>query len=169
MTNSPSKTGCVILAAFLLALTLAAGGVGFAAHELNPATVLERQQAIEEQRQKATRDDAFWRSVMPAQVDAYLSRRRLKAHTPNTVTDPQRLRAILARIRQDGYAGLEEEYVLGGSATAAPVLQSDGTVIAALNVGTVSSRYPAAKRRIIAAVVRAAARISQRLGYRRAA
>lgn len=104
-----------------------------------------------------------------AQVDAYLSRRRLKAHTPNTVTDPQRLRAILARIRQDGYAVLEEEYVLGGSATAAPVLQSDGTVIAALNVGTVSSRYPAAKRRIIAAVVRAAARISQRLGYRRAA
>lgn len=105
----------------------------------------------------------------PASVDAYFSRRRLKAYTPNTVTDHHKLRTILARIRQDGYAVLEEEFVLGGSATAAPVLQSDGTVVAALNVGTVSSRYPAAKRRIIAAVVGAAARISQRLGYRRAA
>lgn len=104
-----------------------------------------------------------------ASIDAYLARTRLKAYTPHTVTDPQKLRAILARVRDDGYAVLEQEYVIGGSATAAPVLLHDGTVIAALNVGTVSSRYPAAKRRIIAAVTRAAVRISQRLGYRRAA
>jgi class 3 adenylate cyclase len=45
----------------------------------------------------------------------------------------------------------------------------DGTVVATLNVGTVSARYPAAKSRIIAGVVRAAAAISKRLGYRRAA
>jgi DNA-binding IclR family transcriptional regulator len=49
------------------------------------------------------------------------------------------------------------------------VLGGDGTVIAALNVGTVSARYPAAKSRIIAGVVRAAAAVSQRLGYRRSA
>jgi IclR family pca regulon transcriptional regulator len=72
-------------------------------------------------------------------------------------------------VATEGYAVLEEEYVLGGSATAAPVLGGDGTVVAALNVGTVSARYPAAKPRIIAGVVRAAATISQRLGYRRAA
>lgn len=105
----------------------------------------------------------------PAQIDAYFARTRLKAHTPHTVTDPQKIRATLARIRHDGYAVLDQEYVLGGTATAAPVLQRDGTVIAALNVGTVSSRYPAAKRRIIAGVTQAAQRISQRLGYRRAA
>jgi IclR family transcriptional regulator, pca regulon regulatory protein len=49
------------------------------------------------------------------------------------------------------------------------VFGANGTVVAALNVGTVSARYPAAKPRIIAGVVRAAATISQRLGYRRAA
>lgn len=109
---------------------------------------------------------AYWD---PVSTESYLTRTKLKAYTPNTVTDPQKLRQLLARVRQDGYAVLEEEYVLGGSATAAPVLHRDGTVVAALNVGTVSSRYPQSKRRIIAAVVRAAARISQRLGYRRAA
>jgi IclR family transcriptional regulator, pca regulon regulatory protein len=38
-----------------------------------------------------------------------------------------------------------------------------------LNVGTVSARYPAAKPRIVAGLVRAAATIGQRLGHRRAA
>jgi DNA-binding IclR family transcriptional regulator len=109
---------------------------------------------------------AFWDKKS---TDAYLMRTRLRAHTPRTVTDVGKLRAILARVAADGYAVLEEEFVLGGSATAAPVLGGDGTVIAALNVGTVSARYPAAKSRIIAGVVRTAAAVSQRLGYRRTA
>jgi DNA-binding IclR family transcriptional regulator len=109
---------------------------------------------------------AFWDKKS---ADAYLMRTRLRAYTPRTVTDVGKLRAILAKVAAAGYAVLEEEYVLGGSATAAPVLGGDGTVVAALNVGTVSARYPAAKTRIVAGVVRAAATISQRLGYRRAA
>jgi DNA-binding IclR family transcriptional regulator len=109
---------------------------------------------------------AFWDKKSTA---AYLMRTRLRAHTPRTVTDAAKLRAILAKVAADGYAVVEEEYVLGGSATAAPVFGANGTVVAALNVGTVSARYPAAKPRIIAGVVRAAATISQRLGYRRAA
>ena len=109
---------------------------------------------------------AFWDKKSTA---AYLMRTRLRAHTPNTITDAGKLRALLTRVAADGYAVLEEEYVLGGSATAAPVFGGDGTVVAALNVGTVSARYPAAKSRIIRGVVRAAATISQRLGHRRAA
>src|SRR5437899_10316715 len=102
-------------------------------------------------------------------TDAYFMRPRLRAYTPRSVTDVGKLRRIVAKVAADGYAVLEQEYVLGGSATAAPVFGGDGTVVAALNVGTVSARYPAAKSRIIAGVVRAAATISQRLGYRRAA
>lgn len=109
---------------------------------------------------------AFWDKKS---TDAYLMRTRLRAHTPKTVTDVGKLQAILAKAAADGYVVLEEEYVLGGSATAAPVFSGDGTVVAALNVGTVSARYPAAKPKIISSVVRAAATISQRLGYRRAA
>ena len=109
---------------------------------------------------------AFWDKKS---TDAYLLRTRLRAYTPRTVTNVGKLRAILAKVAADGYAVLEEEYVLGGSATAAPVFGGDGTVVAALNVGTVSTRYPAAKSRIVSGVIRAAATISQRLGHRRAA
>jgi DNA-binding IclR family transcriptional regulator len=109
---------------------------------------------------------AFWDKKS---VDAYLMRTRLRAYTPRTVTDVARMRTILAKVAADGYAILEEEYVLGGSATASPVFGGDGTVVAALNVGIVSARYPAAKARIIRSVIRAAGAISQRLGHRRAA
>jgi DNA-binding IclR family transcriptional regulator len=109
---------------------------------------------------------AFWDKKS---ADAYLLRTRLRPYTPRTVTNVAKLRAILARVVADGHTILEEEYVLGGAATAAPVFGGDGTVVAALNVGTVSARYPAARSRIIAGVVRAAATISQRLGHRRAA
>jgi IclR family transcriptional regulator, pca regulon regulatory protein len=109
---------------------------------------------------------AFWDKKS---TDAYLMRTRLRAHTARTVTDRGKLRAVLAKVAVDGFAVLEEEFVLGGSATAAPVLAGDGTIVAALNVGTVSARYAAGKSRIIAGVVRAAATISHRLGCRRAA
>jgi len=71
MTSSPSKNGCILLAAFLLALALAAGGVGFTLHEADPATHLARLQQVEEARQAAERTDLFWRSVQPAQVLAF--------------------------------------------------------------------------------------------------
>jgi IclR family pca regulon transcriptional regulator len=51
--------------------------------------------------------------------------------------------------------------VLGGLAT---TLGGDGTIVAGLNVGTVSARYSTGKSRIITGGVRAAATISQRLG-----
>jgi DNA-binding IclR family transcriptional regulator len=102
-------------------------------------------------------------------VEAYLSRTRFKAMTPHTVTDPARLRAILQQVRRDGYVVIEQEFVIGGSAAAAPVFGRDGRVVAVLNVGAVSPRFFAASRKIIAGVTRAAATISQRLGYRRAA
>ena len=109
---------------------------------------------------------AFWDKKS---TDAYLIAHAIARPHAENRDRPGKLRAILAKVAADGYAVLEEEFVLGGSATAAPVLGGDGTIVAALNVGTVSARYPAAKSRIIAGVVRAAATISQRLGYRRAA
>ena len=71
MTNSPSKNGCIILGLFLFALAVVLVAGGFVAHEVNPARVAERQQAIEEARAAAARDDAFWRAVQPAQVVAF--------------------------------------------------------------------------------------------------
>ncbi len=96
----------------------------------------------------------------------YFERLRPRAYTPYTVTDVAKLRAIVAAVRQRGHAIVEQEFAVAGTATAAPVRDRDGRVIAALNVGTLSAQFPAARARIVAATLAAAERIGQRLGYR---
>ena len=46
----------------------------------------------------------------------------LRPRTAKTITDPQRLRAEVARVREDGYAVERQEVVLGYGAVGAPVL-----------------------------------------------
>jgi DNA-binding IclR family transcriptional regulator len=106
---------------------------------------------------------AFWDARARAR---YFERLTPVAHTPYTVTDVAKLRAIVNGVRQRGYAIVEQEFAVAGTATAAPVRDRDGRVIAALNVGTLSAQFPAQRTRIIAATRAAAERIAQRLGYR---
>ena len=99
-------------------------------------------------------------------VDAYFARTQIVAYTPFTVTEPSRLRDMLAQVRRDGIAINDQEYVLGATGIAAPVRDHDGAVVAALNLGTLTMRYQLRRDEIIAAVKDAADRISQRFGYR---
>ena len=101
----------------------------------------------------------------PGIVDRYLARTKLRPLTPHTVIDPEKLRESLSRIRRQGFDVVEEELTIGGSGAAAPVFGVDGKCRAALNVATVSQRFPAARERIIAALRSAANEVSRRLGH----
>jgi IclR family transcriptional regulator, pca regulon regulatory protein len=98
-------------------------------------------------------------------IDAYLDRTELVAHTPFTVTDPARLREILAATHRDGVAISNQEFVFGSTGVAAPVRNREGEVIAALNLGTITIRFELKKAAIVAAVKQAANRLSRRLGW----
>jgi len=76
----------------------------------------------------------------PAELDQYLARTKLRPMTENTVTSVKRLRAILADVRQAGYAINDEELELGLRSIAVPVRGASGTVLAALNVGAQAAR-----------------------------
>ncbi len=105
----------------------------------------------------------------PASVEGYLTRTRLVAYTPFTVTDPERLREILARVRQEGVAVNDQEFVAGASGIAAPVHDREGEVTAALNLGTPTARFHMRREEIVVAVKRAAAEVNSRLGQPRRA
>ncbi|GAA2654286.1 IclR family transcriptional regulator domain-containing protein [Streptomyces vastus] len=62
------------------------------------------------------------------------------ALTPRTITDPSSLTAVLDRVRQDGYALVDEELEEGLRSIAVPVRDRTGTVVAAVNVAMHSSR-----------------------------
>lgn len=93
----------------------------------------------------------------------------LRQVTACTVTDPDRILAIVEEAAQRGYVIAAEEAALGGTGVAAPVFDQRGVVIGAVNVSCVTSRVPEKRAAIIDAVVDAAAEIGRRaLGCRSA-
>ncbi len=65
----------------------------------------------------------------------------LKAYTPNTLVDPDALRASLAEIRRQGYALSSSELTPGMSALSVPLRNSNHEVVAALSLAGPSERF----------------------------
>lgn len=86
------------------------------------------------------------------------------ALTRHTVTDPDEILRIVARARTDGYAIVMEEFALGGTGVAAPILDADGHALGALNIGCVTARFEDKRDRVIATVQVGAQTIAARMG-----
>lgn len=107
-------------------------------------------------------------AFLPAtEIERYLSGGPLRRFTPDTITDPGHLRDELARIRKRGYAVSRQEVYVGARGVAAPILGSNGQVIASLGASGPMHRLTAVKAEDIAPeVVQHARQISVELGYR---
>jgi IclR family pca regulon transcriptional regulator len=73
-------------------------------------------------------------------LDDYLAAVDLRPITRRTVTDPNRLRTVLRRVRSQGYALVDQELEEGLRSLAVPVRDADGAVTAAMNVSAHASR-----------------------------
>jgi IclR family transcriptional regulator, pca regulon regulatory protein len=73
-------------------------------------------------------------------LDSYLDTVELKPLTARTVTDPAKLRSTLTRIRNQGFAVVDQELEEGLRSMAVPIRDGSGTVIAAMNVSARTSR-----------------------------
>jgi DNA-binding IclR family transcriptional regulator len=77
----------------------------------------------------------------PAAIAAYLARPMAKLTTA-TVTQPARVKRRLAGIRRDGYVWTIGEFDDGITSVAAPVVDANGTTVAALHCHGPSYRFP---------------------------
>jgi DNA-binding IclR family transcriptional regulator len=107
-----------------------------------------------------------WRDAL--EIDELLDTERLIRFTEYTRTDHRQIKAVLAEVRQRGYAESHQEYDLAQSAVAAPVFSSEATVRQVLCClgfpRDLESRGPA---KIGELMRRAAGRITDRTGGRR--
>jgi IclR family pca regulon transcriptional regulator len=87
------------------------------------------------------------------------------ALTRHTVTDRQELLRVIGQVRQQGYSVVMEEFALGGTGVAVPVLDAEGRAIAALDIGCVTGRFEDKRERVLAAVIAAAAALSQQIRH----
>jgi IclR family transcriptional regulator, pca regulon regulatory protein len=85
--------------------------------------------------------------------------------TPSTVTDPERLREIIADVRERGWALVDQEYEEGVRSFSAPVRDSAGRVVAALGMSVPSTvELTTIRCEHVPALVSAADQISSALG-----
>lgn len=78
-------------------------------------------------------------------LERYFETAKLEALTERTVTDPAKLRALVADCRRTGYSVVEDELAYGVIALAVPVLDHQGRVVAALNTSSHTRRITKAK------------------------
>jgi IclR family pca regulon transcriptional regulator len=76
----------------------------------------------------------------PGEIDQYLSTVHLESLTRRTITEAERLRAVLNTVRAQGYAVVDQELEEGVRSVAAPIRDAAGTVVAAINVSAHASR-----------------------------
>jgi DNA-binding IclR family transcriptional regulator len=104
---------------------------------------------------------AFHPQVADKVLDA-----RLAARTPKTVTDPRRIRAALAEVREKGYAVTRAENHPEMGGIAAPVRDHTDNVVAACGIAIPAYRMErSVVERSIPRVLHAAGEISRLLGH----
>ncbi|MFI7635848.1 IclR family transcriptional regulator C-terminal domain-containing protein [Nonomuraea sp. NPDC049400] len=100
------------------------------------------------------------------QLDDYLAAVELEPITEHTVTDPDRLRAIVREAGAQGWAIVDQEIDDGSRSIAVPVRDAAGRVLAALNVSMLAGRGSAeAMSDFLPAMRRAAAQIEADLRH----
>lgn len=87
----------------------------------------------------------------------------LTRYTPRTITDPDRLRADLARIRRQAYAQDMGEHNITVHAIAAPVFDATGRFLAALSIPFLADKDGAERERMRTTLIVVAAQISAKI------
>lgn len=86
-------------------------------------------------------------ALPPAMLDDWLAtesaRGGFKSHTPRTLTQPEGLKLVLAQVRLQGHALVDQELELGLRTLAVPLRNHRGDVVAALNVSALAARLGA--------------------------
>jgi DNA-binding IclR family transcriptional regulator len=107
----------------------------------------------------------FLAAMDPSAANKLMRAKPLRAFTAKSITKPTNLHADLNKVRDQGYAFDDEEYLPGVRATAAPINDAQGRVIAALCVVGFSARMANDKLTRLAKHTRdAAEQISRALG-----
>lgn len=96
-----------------------------------------------------------------ASLQALLNSNKLVQFTPRTITNRSHFIKALAKIRGCGYSFDNEETEIGATCVASPILNSYVHAVAAVSVAGPTYRIRAERQRIVRAVKKAAAAISE--------
>lgn len=79
--------------------------------------------------------------LAPAEREAILKNATIRANTAKTITDRDLLAEKVAAATSDGFAVIDEELELGLRSIAVPIRDRNGSIVAAINVSTQTTRF----------------------------
>jgi IclR family pca regulon transcriptional regulator len=82
----------------------------------------------------------LWAAQSDPRLEQLLAAVKPEKFTDKTVTSKPTLRKILRQVRRQGYASIQDELDYGIVSVAVPVRSPDGTVVAAINCSTATTR-----------------------------
>lgn len=105
-------------------------------------------------------------ALEPEALEERLARMEIRLLTPSTVTDVERLRRQLDRVRAQGWAAVDQELEQGVRSVAVPIRDATGAVSAALNVSVHASRMtmPTLRKQVVPQLLQTAGAIEGELG-----
>ena len=110
---------------------------------------------------------SFGKAFLMADFRTDLSGLALTRFTANTLTEPDALRQSIETGRQLGATLGIDEYRVGVSGVAAPVIGTDGMAYGAIGISMPTFRLtPEVKDKLVSTVAETARRFSQQIGYR---
>ena len=93
-----------------------------------------------------TASGKMYLSTLPkAHLARFAASEPLIARTANTITDPDKLIAAVTKVRADGYATDNEEFMDGMIALAVPILDGNGRLVATLSFHAPTLRFDQSK------------------------
>jgi DNA-binding IclR family transcriptional regulator len=107
---------------------------------------------------------AFLAWMPETEILQYL-KRKLKAVTPVTPTDPAKIIYELRQIRTRGFSQSVGERQEGSASVAAPIFDRSGTPIAVISICGPADRFKSELSRCVPVLLDSAARLSKRMGY----
>ncbi len=100
------------------------------------------------------------------ELDEILYHLKFEKYTPNTISTAKELKQHLKKVRSQGYAMDDQEYMSGHRCIGAPVFDYRGDAIASISAsGPISQVTDEKLPLVIREVKKAAAEISRRMGY----
>lgn len=82
-----------------------------------------------------------------AEIERYMAAADFEQLTRHTITEKTRFRSAIEKVREDGYALVDQELEEGVRSIAAPITNGRGEVIAAMNVSCHASRVTVSRMR----------------------
>lgn len=99
------------------------------------------------------------------ELDDYFDTIEIRQSTPRTITDVAQLKSIIRKVREDGFALLDEELEPGLRSIAVPVTRPGGAIEAAMGIASVVHTAEQLVGEHRQYLVRGAAELSARLAY----